>query len=105
MHRGGKNEKKKGSAQQTCEEEENGASGVTEVVERVEKEPTLSDLVNMLHAHMGQQDVRDAKQSELNARQEQRFKALQHQFRLLQSEIQVRTSPSDSAEARSESLV
>lgn len=42
--------------------------------------------------------------SELNARQEQRFKAFQHQFRLLQSEIQVRTSPSDSAEARSESL-
>ncbi|XP_026010619.1 uncharacterized protein LOC113013700 [Astatotilapia calliptera] len=104
MHRGGKNEKKKGSAQQTCEEEENGASGVTEVVERVEKEPTLSDLVNMLHAHMEQQDVRDAKQSELNARQEHRFKAFQHQFRLLQSEIQVRTSPSDSAEARSESL-
>lgn len=104
MHRGGKNEKKKGSAQQTCEEEENGASGVTEVVERVEKEPTLSDLVNMLHAHMEQQDIRDAKQSELNARQEQRFKAFQHQFRLLQSEIQVRTSPSDSAEARSESL-
>ncbi|XP_039904754.1 uncharacterized protein LOC120744423 [Simochromis diagramma] len=104
MHRGGKNEKKKGSAQQTCEEEENGASGVTEVVERVEKEPTLSDLVNMLHAHMEQQDIRDAKQSELNARQEQRFKAFQHQFRLLQSEIQVRTSPSDSAEALSESL-
>ncbi|XP_016533291.1 uncharacterized protein LOC103146684 [Poecilia formosa] len=87
MHRGLRSDKKKGSIQPLCEEEEEEAVGVTEGMEEQQMEPTLSDLMVMLQTHMGQQDVRDAKQSEVNARQEQRFKALQHQFNLLQSEI------------------
>ncbi|KAJ8246605.1 hypothetical protein GJAV_G00253360, partial [Gymnothorax javanicus] len=42
---------------------------------------------------MGQQEAREAKREEETARQEQRFKALQHQFQLLQLEVQARTSP------------
>ncbi|XP_060780910.1 uncharacterized protein LOC132888832 [Neoarius graeffei] len=57
------------------------------------REPTLADLAGILRAHMGQQEARDEKQREMVARQEQRFKALQHQFQMLQLEVQARTSP------------
>ncbi|XDV30635.1 hypothetical protein PO909_033505 [Leuciscus waleckii] len=75
---------------QASEEEEGGASGGAENTEG--KEPTLSDLMAIFQAHMGQQDAREAKQNEVTARQEQRFKVLQHQFQLLQLEVQARTS-------------
>lgn len=64
MHRGGKSEKKNGSAEHICGEvEEHGVPGVTKGTEGEEKEPSLSDLVAMLHVHIGQQDARDAKQN------------------------------------------
>ncbi|XP_056104612.1 uncharacterized protein LOC130083558 [Rhinichthys klamathensis goyatoka] len=75
---------------QASEEEEGGASGGAEDTEG--KEPTLSDLMAIFQAHMGQQEAREAKQNEATVRQEQRFKALQHQFQLLQLEVQARTS-------------
>lgn len=78
---------------QASEEEDNGASGVVESTEGEGGEPSLSDLVAILRGHMGQQEAREAKQNEVTARQEQRFKALQHQFQLLQLEVQTQTSP------------
>lgn len=75
---------------QASEEEEGGASGGAEDMEG--KEPTLSDLMAIFQAHMGQQDAREARQNEVTARQEQRYKTLQHQFQLLQLEVQARTA-------------
>lgn len=46
------------------------------------REPTLSDLVAILQAHVEQQLAQEAKQNKVFARQEC-FKALQHQFQLL----------------------
>lgn len=73
------------------EQEENGASGGVDGIEGQGKEPTISDLLSLLCSHMGQQEVREAKQED--ARQKQHFKVFQHQFQLLQVETQVRTSP------------
>lgn len=47
----------------------------------------------ILRAHMGQQEARDEEHREILARQEQRFNVLQHQFQMLQLEVQVQTSP------------
>ncbi|KAL3968079.1 hypothetical protein ACER0C_030112 [Sarotherodon galilaeus] len=95
MHRGGKVEKKKGvTVQKEADaEEEIGVSEMVESTEVEEREPSLSDLMSILQAHMGQQEAREARQEEVTARQEQKFKALQHQFQLLQLEVQSRTSP------------
>ncbi|XP_051252640.1 uncharacterized protein LOC127361776 isoform X5 [Dicentrarchus labrax] len=57
------------------------------------REPTLVDIASILRAHMGQQEARDNRLREESDRQEQRFKALQHQFQLLQLEVQACTSP------------
>ncbi|XP_051271638.1 uncharacterized protein LOC127372197 isoform X2 [Dicentrarchus labrax] len=76
--------------EKACEEEESGASGGGNDMEG--KEPTLSDMMAIFQKHMGQQEAREAKQNEVTARQEHRFKALQHQFQLLQLEVQARTS-------------
>ncbi|XP_025766300.1 uncharacterized protein LOC112841659 isoform X1 [Oreochromis niloticus] len=95
MHRAGKVEKKKGvTVQKEADaEEEIGVSEMVESTEVEEREPSLSDLMSILQAHMGQQEAREARQEEVTARQEQKFKALQHQFQLLQLEVQSRTSP------------
>lgn len=92
--RGGKGRQQGGAASQTAsdkqpvsEEGENGTFGV-ENTEDEGKEPTLSDLAAILRAHMGQQEARDEKQKEATTRQEQRFKTLQHQFQMLQLEVQ-----------------
>ena len=109
MHRGGKTGKKVIIAQEKPageEEEENGVSEMVESTGDEGREPTLSDMMGILRAHMHQQEAREVKQTEVTARQEQRFKALHHQFQLLQLEVQARTSPvldpqladSDSAE-------
>ncbi len=50
------------------------------------KKPTIQ-------SHVGQQEAREVRQREENARQEQRFRALQHQFNLLQGEVHTRTTP------------
>ncbi|XP_048852782.1 uncharacterized protein LOC125720913 [Brienomyrus brachyistius] len=55
-------------------------------------EQSLAELPAIFRAFMGQQEAREARMSEEAARQEQRFKALQHQFQLLQLEVQARTS-------------
>uniref|UniRef100_A0A3B3HUH3 CCHC-type domain-containing protein n=1 Tax=Oryzias latipes TaxID=8090 RepID=A0A3B3HUH3_ORYLA len=81
------------SEAQTLEEKENGASGGTDCTEGLGKEPTIMDMMSLLRAHMGQQEAREAKQKEEQTRQEQRFRALQHQFQLLQVEVQARTTP------------
>lgn len=57
------------------------------------REPMLRDLAGIMRSFMGQQETRDAKLREEANRQEYQFKALQHQFRLLQEEVEVRTSP------------
>lgn len=44
-------------------------------------------------ADMSQQEARETRQKEHNARQEQRIRALQHQFHFLQMEVQACTSP------------
>lgn len=57
------------------------------------KEPSLSDLMSILQAHMGQQEAWETRLNEMTGRQEKCFKALHHQFQLLQLEVQARTSP------------
>nr|XP_033936295.1 uncharacterized protein K02A2.6-like [Pseudochaenichthys georgianus] len=79
--------------QASSEEEDNGASGVVESTEGEGKEPSMSDLVALLQAHMGQTEAQMAKQSEITTRQEQRFETMRQQFQLLQLEVQARTSP------------
>ncbi|XP_051793889.1 uncharacterized protein LOC110946664 [Acanthochromis polyacanthus] len=59
-------------------------------------EPTIADLTSILRSHMGQQQARDARWEQEMIRQEKRFKTLQHQFSLLQMEVQVRTTPEPS---------
>lgn len=67
--------------------------GVTGTEGEESRDPTMVDLASILRAHMGQQEARDARLREESAQQEQRFRALQHQFQLLQLEVQARTSP------------
>ncbi|KAL1271128.1 hypothetical protein QQF64_030146 [Cirrhinus molitorella] len=57
------------------------------------QKPTLADLSSLFRAHMAQMDAREAKRAQEQKEQERRFKALQHQFGLLQMEVQARTTP------------
>ncbi|XP_014912289.1 uncharacterized protein LOC106962397 [Poecilia latipinna] len=63
-----------------CEEDEEG------------REPTISDLAGILQAHIGQQKAREEQWEKEMARQDHRFKALQHQFTLFQEELQAQSS-------------
>uniref|UniRef100_A0A3B3HAG4 Gypsy retrotransposon integrase-like protein 1 n=3 Tax=Oryzias latipes TaxID=8090 RepID=A0A3B3HAG4_ORYLA len=74
------------------DQEENGASGGVDSSEGTGNEPSVADLVSIFRSHMSQQEARDARQMEESARQEKRFRALQHQFQLLQLEVQARTT-------------
>lgn len=56
------------------------------------QEPTLADLTRLFRAHMAQMDARETGRAQEQKEQEQRFKGLQHQFGLLQMEVQARTS-------------
>ncbi|KAK0148420.1 Major histocompatibility complex class I-related gene protein [Merluccius polli] len=80
------------SGQEEAEELVNGAAG-GRGTEAEGREPTLSDLAAILRTHMGQQQARDEEQRELAEKQERRFKALQQQFQVLQTELQARTTP------------
>ncbi|CAI5657686.1 unnamed protein product [Oreochromis niloticus] len=93
--RGNKMEAKEALQQPEREKEmEEGISVVAGDTEGEDtREPTLLDIAGILQAFMGQQEVRDKKQREDAILQEQRFKSLQHQFRLLQMEVQARTTP------------
>jgi len=68
-----------------------GGTGGTGMEDKDGAEPTIVDLVSILRTHMGQQQAREARWEQEAARQEKRFKALQHQFGLLQLEVQART--------------
>ncbi|XP_046899735.1 uncharacterized protein LOC124483360 [Hypomesus transpacificus] len=73
---------------------EDEATGmVTSAEDEEGREPTIADLASILRAHMGQQHGREVRLKQEAERQEQRFKALQHQFGLLQLEVEARTSP------------
>ncbi|XP_025761000.1 zinc finger protein with KRAB and SCAN domains 3 [Oreochromis niloticus] len=73
MHRGGKVDKKKGvTVQKEADaEEEIGVSEMVESTEVEERELSLSDLMSILQAHMGQQE--DRKQG----KKRQRFRSLE----------------------------
>lgn len=72
--------------------------GVMQEVKEVEDmepgsiEPTLADLTNLFRAHMAKMDAQETHRNQEYVQQEQRFKALQHQFSLLQPEVQARTT-------------
>ncbi len=57
------------------------------------RKPTLTDLTGLFQAHMAKMDAQEAQRNAEYAQQERRFKALQHQFSLLQLEVQARTTP------------
>ena len=65
-------------------------TGAAEIDEPME--PTINGLANILRAHMDQQQARDARIAVETAQKEQQFRALCHQFNLLQSEVQAHTS-------------
>ncbi|XP_073768889.1 uncharacterized protein isoform X4 [Danio rerio] len=65
--------------------------------EMASREPTLADLTSLFSAHMAKMDSREAVRKQEHIDQERRFKALQHQFSLLQMEVQARTSPTSDA--------
>jgi len=67
---------------------ENGEEIVPE--ESGGQEPTLADLTSLFRAQMAQIDAREARRAQEQKEQERRFKALQHQFGLLQMEVQAR---------------
>lgn len=60
--------------------------------EAASREPSLGDLTGLFRAHMAKMDVREAARKQEYGEQERRFRALQHQFSLLQTEVQARTS-------------
>jgi len=97
MHRGKRNkpETKMADDQPTCEEEvEARASEMAADTEGEDvREPTLTDVAGILQTFMGQQEAQEVKLKHEFTRQDQRFKLLQHQFQLLQMEVQARTSP------------
>lgn len=73
--------------------------GVMQEVREVEnmepgsREPTLADLTNLFRAHMAKMDAQETHRNQEYVQQERRFKGLQHQFSLLQLEVQARTTP------------
>lgn len=80
------------AAQSDFERDECGATGGGNGIKGEEaRESTISDLATIIQAHIGQQKTREAQWDREVARQDQRFRALQHQFSLLQLQVQSRT--------------
>ncbi|KAF4098345.1 hypothetical protein G5714_020375 [Onychostoma macrolepis] len=71
------------------------ATGALGPMSDEESEGDLLELKGMLQRLMRDQQERDARQVQEAARQETRWKSLQHQFRLLQGEVSQRTSLED----------
>lgn len=92
-NRGESREQQTGQEEQADGTDTGTSGGVTGTEGEESRDPTMADFASILRAHMGQQEARDARLREESARQEQRFRALQHQFQLLQLEVQARTSP------------
>ncbi len=57
------------------------------------RESTHADLTGLFQAHMAKMDAQEAQRNAEFAQQGRRFKALQHQFSLLQLEVQAHTTP------------
>ncbi len=64
--------------------------------------PTLADFTGLFQAHLAKMDAQEAQRNAEYAQQGRRFKALQHQFSLLQLEVQAHTTliPNPSLTAR-----
>ncbi len=100
MNRGGRKGAPKTVPVEQPEEvtQELGEHGVAQDVRDGDMEPerreqTLTDLTGLFRAHMAKMDAQEAQGKAEYARQERQFKTLQHQFSLLQLEVQVRTTP------------
>ena len=65
--------------------------GVEPELDKVAEDASLQELQDMLRTHMALQQAAGMEQEA--TRQESRWKALQHQFSLLQHEVHVRTTP------------
>ncbi|ROJ36074.1 hypothetical protein DPX16_12699 [Anabarilius grahami] len=71
------------------------ATGAAGQVSDQETESDVLELKRMFQRFMQDQQDRDARQAQEEARQETRWKSLQHQFRLLQGEVSQRISLED----------
>ncbi|XP_026050763.1 uncharacterized protein LOC113037671 [Carassius auratus] len=58
-----------------------------------DRDVSVTELANLLRTHMARTEGRETARQQEQVDQERRFKALQHQFGLLQIEVQARTSP------------
>ncbi|XP_043996041.1 uncharacterized protein LOC122844529 [Gambusia affinis] len=87
--RGGKGKSAPSDKEADTGQEQCGAAG-EEVDEG--REPTISDLVGILQAHIGQQKAREVQWEKEMARQDHRFKVFQQQFSLFQEEFQAQSS-------------
>ncbi|XP_073803618.1 uncharacterized protein [Danio rerio] len=84
LHQGEDNDEEE--VQVVAEEAVGGKpAGVTEV--------SVAELASLLRAHMARTECCEMDRQRKYVNQERRFKALQHQFSLLQMEVQARTSP------------
>ncbi|ROK35591.1 hypothetical protein DPX16_17334 [Anabarilius grahami] len=70
-----------------------GVDAEEPLVASASQNATVEELRDMFHAHMKMQQEREKRVDQETARQEIRWKALQHQFTLLQEEVHTRTTP------------
>ncbi|XP_048051185.1 uncharacterized protein LOC125271213 [Megalobrama amblycephala] len=75
------------------EEDQDVAEGVEGGKATGDREVSVTELANLFRAHMARTEGRETARQQEQVEQERRFKALQHQFSLLQMEVQARTSP------------
>nr|XP_054591237.1 uncharacterized protein LOC129155100 isoform X2 [Nothobranchius furzeri] len=97
-----------GPEKQSDGSEDEGAAGPAVVEAEGSREPTLTDLVGILQAHMSQQTAQNHMLMEEARRQDRRFQELQQQFRHLQEELQphpLRKSDSEELEQGDEEQV
>uniref|UniRef100_A0A8C1KT19 Gypsy retrotransposon integrase-like protein 1 n=1 Tax=Cyprinus carpio TaxID=7962 RepID=A0A8C1KT19_CYPCA len=80
-------EEEKGEEEQDMVE---GAGGGEAMGDR---DVSVTELAKLLRTHMARTEGRETARQQEQVDQERRFKALQHQFGLLQIEVQARTSP------------
>ncbi len=75
------------------EEDQVGSEGAEGGKATGDGEISVNELANLLRAHMARMDGRETAREQEQADQERRFKALHHQFGLLQLEVRARTVP------------
>ncbi|XP_048881447.1 uncharacterized protein LOC125748837 [Brienomyrus brachyistius] len=89
----GASTEKKSGPQETMAIGGEEEDGIEPVMASVAEDSSLQQLQDMLRSHMVWQQARDVQWEQEAARQETRWKTLQHQFSLLQREVHVRTAP------------